>query len=155
MYISRTQLNTHSNTFSKQAVPYEMGGRALLSKATARHWYSTTCFGVRAIGVPIARQARDLISYAYECVRICARTGARPRRIIISVLTLCARRPTLCAHGVRTCARTIGGDGLRDRIKRVHSVQIHRNTQHSLLNNLNLDGTLTSTRKKERKKSFT
>ena len=42
------------------------------------HWYSTTCFGVRAIGVPIARQARALISYAHECVRKCVRTGARP-----------------------------------------------------------------------------
>ena len=73
----------------------------------------------------------------------CAQARA-PRRIIISVFTLCARRPTLRAHGARTCARTIGGDGLRDRIKRVHSVQILRNAQHSLLNNLNLDGTLTA-----------
>ena len=77
------------------------------------------------------------------CANACAQARA-PRRIIISVFTLCARRPTLCAHGARTCARTIGGDGLRDRIKRVHSVQILRNTQHSLLNNLNLDGTLTA-----------
>ena len=100
---------------------------------------------MRAIGVPIARQARALISYAHECVRKCVRTGARPPKDyhFCFYLHLCARRPTLRAHGARTCARTIGGDGLRDRIKRVHSVQILRNAQHSLLNNLNLDGTLT------------